>query len=92
MILQFLSRLFNFKTKKNDSLYAKGEGSDNAKTKTKKEIISNPQKSKAMKKAKPNLPASSMLQPPVSSGKGMVKKAAAKKVVKAVMKKAAKKK
>jgi hypothetical protein len=92
MILQFLSRLFNFKTKKNDSLYAKGEGSDNAKTKETKKIISNPTKTKAMKKAKPNLPASSMLQPPVSSGKGMVKKAVAKKVAKAIVKKAAKKK
>jgi hypothetical protein len=45
-----------------------------------------------MKKDKPNLPASSMLQPPASSGKGMVKKAAVKKVAKAIMKKAAKKK
>jgi hypothetical protein len=57
-----------------------------------KKIITNPTKTKAMKKAKPNLPASSMLQPPVSSGKGMVKKAAAKKVAKALVKKAAKKK
>ncbi len=92
MILQFLSRLFNFKKKENDSLHTKGKGSNDAKTKKTKEIISNPQKSKAMKKAKPNLPASSMLQPPVSSGKGMVKKAVAKKVAKAVVKKAAKKK
>ena len=44
-----------------------------------------------MKKAKPNLPASSMLKSPASVGPA-VKKAAAKKVVKAVMKKAAKKK
>ena len=57
-----------------------------------KDIITNQQKSKAMKKAKPNLPASSMLQSPASSGKGMIKKAAAKKVAKAMMKKAAKKK
>lgn len=72
------------------SLHTSGEGSNNAK-KTKK-VISNPQKSKAMKKDKPNLPASSMLKSPVSSGKAAVKKAVAKKVVKAVMKKAAKKK
>jgi hypothetical protein len=79
------------KLKKNgQALHTSGEGSNNAQE-TKK-VISNPQKSKTMKKAKPNLPASSMLQPPASSGKGMVKKAAAKKVVKAVMKKAAKKK
>lgn len=45
-----------------------------------------------MKKDKPSLPASSMLKAPASSGKGMIKKAAAKKVVKAVMDKAAKKK
>lgn len=60
-----------------------------------KDVITNkanPEKSKTMKKAKPSLPASSMLQAPVSSGKGMVKKAVAKKVAKAVMKKAAKKK
>lgn len=74
------------------TVHKEGSGHYDAKAKKTKEIISNPQKSKAMKKAKPNLPASSMLQPPVSSGKGMIKKAAAKKVVKAVMKKAAKKK
>lgn len=45
-----------------------------------------------MKKDIPNLPKSSMLQPPASSGKAMVKKAVAKKVAKAVMVKAAKKK
>lgn len=45
-----------------------------------------------MKKAKPSLPASSQLIPPASSGKGMVKKAVAKKVAKALVKKAAKKK
>jgi hypothetical protein len=56
-----------------------------------KDIITNQQKSKAMKKAKPNLPASSMLKAPVAAGK-VVKKAAAKKVAKAIMKKAAKKK
>jgi hypothetical protein len=44
-----------------------------------------------MKKDKPSLPASSMLQAPASAGK-VVKKAAKKAVVKAVMKKAAKKK
>lgn len=44
-----------------------------------------------MKKDKPSLPASSQLQPPMAA-KGVVKKAAAKKVVKAVMKKASKKK
>ena len=44
-----------------------------------------------MKKSTPNLPASSMLKAPASSGK-MVKKAAKKAVVKAIMKKAAKKK
>jgi len=89
MILQFLSKLFKIKSN-GHTLHTSREGSDNAK-KTKK-IISNPQKSKAMKKDKPNLPASSMLKSPVSSGKGVIKKAAAKKVVKAVMKKAAKKK
>ena len=56
-----------------------------------KDIITNQQKSKAMKKAKPNLPASAMLKAPVAAGK-VVKKAAAKKVAKAIMKKAAKKK
>jgi hypothetical protein len=56
-----------------------------------KDIITNQQKSKAMKKAKPNLPASAMLKAPVAAGK-VVKKAAAKKVAKAMMKKAAKKK
>lgn len=45
-----------------------------------------------MKKSTPNLPASSMLKSPASSGSGVVKKAAKKAVVKAVMKKAAKKK
>jgi FtsZ-interacting cell division protein YlmF len=88
MIKEFLSRFFNFKNKKDDSLYTEGESSDNAKE-TKK---IKPQKSKTMKKAKPNLPASSMLQAPASSGKAVVKKAVAKKVAKAVMKKAAKKK
>jgi hypothetical protein len=78
------------KIKKNDSLHKEGKGSDNAKAKETKKV--NNQKSKTMKKAKPNLPSSSMLQAPVSSGKGMVKKAAAKKVAKAVLKKAAKKK
>ena len=72
------------------TMHKEGSGHHDAKAKETKKV--NPQKSKAMKKAKPNLPASSMLQPPASSGKGMVKKAAAKKVVKAVMKKAAKKK
>ena len=43
-----------------------------------------------MKKAKPSLPASSQLKAPMAA-KGVVKKAAAKKVVKAVMNKAAKK-
>jgi len=52
--------------------------------------ISKPQKTKKMKKDVPNLPKSSMLQPPASSGKGMVKKAAAKKVAKATMGKAKK--
>ena len=93
MILEFLSKLFKFKRKSDgQTLHTSGEGHNNAKAKKAKEVISNPQKSKTMKKAKPNLPASSMLQPPASSGKGMVKKAVAKKVVKAVMKKAAKKK
>lgn len=72
------------------SMHTSGEGSNNAKAKA-KEIISNPQKSKTMKKDKPSLPASSQLKAPVASGK-VVKKAAAKKVVKAIMKKAAKKK
>ena len=80
------------KIKEDVELHPKGKGSNNAKAKKEKEIITNPTKTKAMKKAKPNLPASSQLMPPASSGKGMVKKAAAKKVVKAVMKKAAKKK
>ena len=44
-----------------------------------------------MKKAKPSLPASSMLKTPMAA-KGVVKKAVAQKVAKAVMKKAAKKK
>lgn len=35
-----------------------------------------------MKKDVPNLPKSSMLQPPASSGKSMVKKAAVKAIVK----------
>lgn len=78
------------KNKDGQTLHRNSKGSDNAEE-TKK-IISNPQKSKAMKKDKPNLPASSMLKSPVSSGKAAVKKAVAKKVVKAVMKKAAKKK
>lgn len=56
-----------------------------------KDIITNQQKSKAMKKAKPNLPASAMLKAPVAAGK-VVKKAAAKKIAKAMIKKAAKKK
>ena len=80
------------KIKEDDSLHKEGKGSDNAKTKKAQKIITNPTKTKAMKKAKPNLPASSMLQAPVSSGKGMVKKAVAKKVAKALVKKAAKKK
>jgi len=92
MLLKLLSRLFKSKLKEDDSLHTEGEGSDNAKTKKAQKIITNPQKTKAMKKAKPNLPASSMLQPPASSGKGMVKKAVAKKVAKALVKKAAKKK
>lgn len=79
------------KIKENAKLHSKGEGSNNAKAKKEKEIISNPQKSKAMKKAKPNLPASAMLKAPAAAGK-VVKKAAKKAVVKAVMKKAAKKK
>jgi CO dehydrogenase/acetyl-CoA synthase beta subunit len=90
MILQFLSKLF--KKKRNEPLHTSGEGSDNAETKETKKIISNPQKSKTMKKAKPNLPASSMLKAPAAAAAKVVKKAAAKKVVKAVMKKAAKKK
>lgn len=45
-----------------------------------------------MKKDVPNLPKSSMLQPPVSSSKSMVKKAVAKKVAKVAMGKSAKKK
>lgn len=73
------------------TVHKKGSGRNNAKTKKAKEIISNPQKSKAMKKAKPNLPASSMLQAPVAAGK-VVKKAAKKAVAKALIKKAAKKK
>lgn len=81
MILSFLSKIFK-KKNHGQALHASSEGNNNAQ-KTKK--------IKTMKKAKPNLPASSMLQSPASSGK-MVKKAAAKKVVKAVMKKAAKKK
>jgi len=44
-----------------------------------------------MKKDVPNLPKSSMLQPPMSSSKSMVKKAVAKKVAKAAKGKAAKK-
>jgi hypothetical protein len=87
VILSFLSRLF--KRKKDETLHTNGEGSNNAKTKETKKI--KPQKPKTMKKAKPNLPASSMLKSPASVGPA-VKKAAAKKVVKAVMKKAAKKK
>jgi hypothetical protein len=80
------------KLKKNgQTLHTSGEGHDNAKAKKTKKIISNPQKSKTMKKAKPNLPASSMLKSPAAVGPA-VKKAVAKKVVKAVMKKAAKKK
>jgi len=43
-----------------------------------------------MKKDVPNLPKSSMLQPPASSGKGMAKKAVGKKIAKAVMGKAKK--
>jgi hypothetical protein len=73
------------------TMHKEGSGHNNAKAKKAKEIISNPQKSKAMKKAKPNLPASSMLQAPVAAGK-VVKKAAKKAVAKAIMKKAAKKK
>lgn len=92
MLLKLLSRLFKSKLKKDDPLHTEGEGSDNAKAKKEKEIITNPQKTKAMKKAKPSLPASSQLIPPASSGKGMVKKAVAKKVAKALVKKAAKKK
>ena len=56
-----------------------------------KDIITNQQKSKAMKKAKPNLPASAMLKAPVAAAK-VVKKAAKKKIAKAMIKKAAKKK
>jgi len=91
MLLKLLSRWFKSKLKEDDSLHTEGEGSDNAKAKKEKEIISNPQKSKAMKKAKPNLPASSMLQAPAAAGK-VVKKAAKKAVAKALIKKAAKKK
>ena len=91
MIINWLRKILNLK-KDGHSLHTSGEGRNDAQAKETKKIISNPQKSKTMKKAKPNLPASSMLQPPASSGKGMVKKAAAKKVVKAIMKKAAKKK
>ena len=72
-------------------MHTSGEGRNDAQAKETKKIISNPQKSKTMKKAKPNLPASSMLKSPVAAGPA-VKKAVAKKVVKAVMKKAAKKK
>ena len=81
MIFQFLSKIFK-RRKDGHSLHTSGEGRNDAQAKETKKIISNPQKSKTMKKAKPNLPASSMLQPPASSGKGMIKKAAAKKVVK----------
>lgn len=89
MILQFLSKLFKRK-QYGQAMHTSGEGHDNAKAKETKKV--KPQKPKAMKKAKPNLPASAMLKSPASSGKGMVKKAAAKQVTKAVMKKAAKKK
>jgi hypothetical protein len=44
-----------------------------------------------MKKDKPNLPMSSQLQPPMAA-KSMMKKAVAKKVTNAMMKKASKKK
>ena len=75
MILDFLSRLFKLNFKKNGhSLHQKSEGNDNAETKEKVNI----KKPKAMKKAKPNLPASAMLKAPASSGKGLVKKAAKK--------------
>jgi len=91
MLRKLLSYLFKSKSKEDgQAMHTSGKRSNNAK-KT-KEIISKPQKPKAMKKDKPNLPASAMLKSPVSSGSGVVKKAAAKKVVKAVMKKAAKKK
>jgi hypothetical protein len=76
-MLSFLSRLFNFKKKKDGhTLHSSGEGSNNAKAKETKKI-----KPKTMKKDKPNLPASSMLKAPVAAGK----------VVKKVAKKAAKK-
>jgi len=71
------------------TMHKEGSGHHDAKAKENKKV--NPLKSKAMKKAKPNLPASSMLKAPVAAGK-VVKKAAAKKVAKAIMKKAAKKK
>lgn len=89
MILDFLSRLFKLKIKQDGhSLHKESEGNNNAEAKEKVNI----KKPKAMKKAKPNLPASAMLKSPASSGKGLVKKAAKKAVTKAVMKKAAKKK
>jgi len=70
------------------TMHTSGKRRNDAET---KEVISNPQKSKAMKKAKPNLPASAMLKAPAAAGK-VVKKAAKKAVAKAIMKKAAKKK
>jgi hypothetical protein len=76
MILQLLSRLFKFKTKiDGQAMHTSGEGSDNAQEA--KEVISKPTKIKTMKKAKPNLPASSMLKAPVAAAK-VVKKAAKK--------------
>lgn len=90
MLLKLLSKLFKIKSD-GQTMHRSGEGSDDAKTKETKKIISNPQKSKTMKKDKPNLPASSQLKAPAAAAK-VVKKAVAKKVVKAVMKKAAKKK
>jgi hypothetical protein len=71
------------------TMHKEGSGHNNAKAKETKKV--NPQKSKAMKKDKPSLPASSMLQAPAAAGK-VVKKAAKKAVAKAIMKKAAKKK
>lgn len=77
MILDFLSRLFKLNFKKNGhSLHQESEGSSNAETKEKVNI----KKPKAMKKAKPNLPASSQLKAPVSTIK--VAKKAAKKAAK----------
>jgi hypothetical protein len=91
MIRKLLSYFFKTKPKENgQAMHSGGQGRDNAQEA--KEVVSKPTKIKAMKKAKPNLPASAMLKSPASSGKAVVKKAAKKAVTDAVMKKAAKKK